>query len=193
MGVLVEDLLLLARLDQTRPPERGAVDLSVVASDACSDAVATDPTRPVRLHAPYPTVVAGDQAHLRQTVANLVTNALRHTPPATPIEVTTAVAGGYALLSVRDHGPGLDAQAVAHAFDRFWQADKARSGTGFGLGLSIVAAVAHEHGGTVTAANAPGGGAVFTLRLPIEPGGAAAPRPLGTPGGDGRHPEVVET
>ena len=101
----------------------------------------------VTLDAPEPIVVAGDEAHLRQAIANLVTNALRHTPPGTPIEVSARRYQGMAIVAVRDHGPGLDDVAIAHVFDRFWQADKARVGTGAGLGLAIVASIAAEHGG----------------------------------------------
>ena len=164
MKTLVEDLLLLARLDQTRPIERVPVDLAVLAADACSDAVAAAPDRPVSLDAPAPAVVLGDRDHLRQAIANLVANALRHTPAGTPIEVTARIEGGAATVAVRDHGGGLDDDALAHVFDRFWQADHARVGHGAGLGLAIVAGIATEHGGTATAANAPGGGALFTLR-----------------------------
>jgi two-component system, OmpR family, sensor kinase len=171
MKVLVEDLLLLARLDQPRAAERAPVDLAVLAADACSDAVATAPDRSVTLDAPEPVVIAGDQAHLRQAIANLVTNATRHTPPGTPIEVTARLVDGSAIVSVRDHGPGLDGVQLAHVFDRFWQADKARVGTGAGLGLAIVASIAAAHGGIASAANDPGGGAIFTIRLPV-----AAPR-----------------
>ncbi len=166
MKTLVEDLLLLARLDQTRPVERAPVDLAVLAADACSDAVAAAPDRPVTLDAPEPVVVHGDRDHLRQAVANLVTNALRHTPPASPIEVSARLADGYATVTVRDRGPGLDPDALDHAFDRFWRGDQARVGSGTGLGLSIVAGIAAEHGGTATVANAAAGGALFTLRLP---------------------------
>ena len=167
MRVLVEDLLLLARLDETRPAERAPVDLAVLAADACSDAVAVAPERPITLDAPDPVVVPGDQVHLRQAIANLVSNAVRHTPDGVPIEVSARVDGsGCAVVAVRDHGPGLDEEALTHVFDRFWQADKARVGTGAGLGLAIVAGIASEHGGSVAAANADGGGAVFTVRLP---------------------------
>ncbi|MBV8958326.1 MAG: HAMP domain-containing histidine kinase [Actinobacteria bacterium] len=168
MGVLVEDLLLLARLDQTRPVDREPVDLAVLAADACSDAVAAAPDRPVTLDAPDPVVVLGDQAHLRQAVGNLVTNAVRHTPDATAIEVGARLLEGKAVITVREHGAGLDDEALAHAFDRFWQADKARVGAGAGLGLAIVAGAVAEHGGTATAANAEGGGALFTLTLPLQ-------------------------
>ncbi|HEY4377265.1 MAG TPA: HAMP domain-containing sensor histidine kinase, partial [Acidimicrobiales bacterium] len=167
MKALVEDLLLLARLDETRPIERRPVDLAVLAADACSDAVAADPTRPVTLDAPEPVVVAADRDHLRQAVANLVANAVRHTPDGTPIEVSAHLVDGRAEIAVRDHGPGLDPEALAHVFDRFWQADTARAGRGVGLGLAIVSGIAEEHAGTVSVANAADGGAVFTLRLPI--------------------------
>jgi two-component system OmpR family sensor kinase len=168
MRVLVEDLLLLARLDQTREPERASVDLAVLAADACSDAVATDPTRAVTLDAPEPVVVAGDEAHLRQAIANLVTNALNHTPAGTPVEVSARLVDGAALVSVRDHGPGLDPAALAHAFDRFWRADTARTRArgGSGLGLSIVDSVVSAHGGTIDFDTSPESGTVVTVRLP---------------------------
>jgi two-component system OmpR family sensor kinase len=168
MKILVEDLLLLARLDQTRAAERTPVDLAVLAADACSDAVAIAPERSISLDAPEPVVVAGDQAHLRQAVANLVTNAVRHTPAGTPIEVAARLVDGSAVVSVRDHGPGLDDDQLLHVFDRFWQADKARVGSGAGLGLAIVSSIAAAHGGTATAANADGGGALFAIHLPLK-------------------------
>jgi two-component system OmpR family sensor kinase len=167
MKTLVEDLLLLARLDETRPVERVPVDLAVLAADACSDAIAVSPDRPIVLDAPEPVVVPGDQDHLRQAIANLVNNALRHTPDASPIEVGAHLSDGVAVVSVRDHGPGLDDDALAHVFDRFWQADSARSGAGAGLGLAIVAGIATEHGGAAKVANQDDGGARFTLELPI--------------------------
>lgn len=172
MRRLVEDLLTLARLDETHPAERRTVDLAVLAADACSDAVAHDPGRPVRLDAPTPVPVTGDAGHLRQAIGNLVANAIRHTPPGTAVEVTTAIHNGSAWLTVRDHGTGLDQEALARAFDRFWQADPARAGTGTGLGLSIVEAIMAEHGGKVSADNAPDGGALFTITIPTSPGAA---------------------
>jgi two-component system, OmpR family, sensor kinase len=188
MKVLVEDLLLLARLDQPRAAERTPVDLAVLAADACSDAVATAPDRFVTLDAPEPVVIAGDQAHLRQAIANLVTNATRHTPPGTPIEVAARLVDGIATVSVRDHGPGLDDEQLAHAFDRFWQADKARVGTGAGLGLAIVSSIAAAHGGSASAANDPGGGAVFTIRLPVD---ARAAEPRQVRGGTEPNPRLL--
>jgi two-component system, OmpR family, sensor kinase len=167
MKTLVDDLLLLARLDETRPSERSAVDLAVLAADACSDAVATEADRSIILAAPEPVVVSGDRDHLRQAIANLVNNALNHTPRGTPIEVGAHLTNGNATIVVRDHGPGLEPDALAHVFDRFWQADRARVGAGAGLGLSIVAGIAHQHGGTASAANHPDGGAVFTVEIPV--------------------------
>ncbi|MEO5680090.1 MAG: HAMP domain-containing sensor histidine kinase [Acidimicrobiales bacterium] len=173
MRVLVEDLLLLARLDETRAVERRTVDLAVLAADACSDAVAAARDRPLTLDAPAPVVVAGDQALLRQAIGNLVSNAVRHTPSGTAIDVSAALEDGQAVVRVRDHGDGLGPESLEHVFDRFWQADRARSGPGAGLGLSIVAAVAAEHGGHALAANADGGGALFTLRIPAGPAAGA--------------------
>jgi two-component system, OmpR family, sensor kinase len=169
MKVLVEDLLLLARLDQQRVSECQPVDLAVLAADACTDAVAISPDRAVTLDAPEPIVVAGDEALLRQAIANLVTNAIRHTPAGTPIEVSARLSGGDAMLSVHDRGAGLDPRHLPHLFDRFWQADTARVGSGPGLGLAIVSSIASQHGGTASAVNAVGGGAVFTIRLPLMP------------------------
>jgi two-component system OmpR family sensor kinase len=166
MSRLVEDLLLLARLDRTRTPEFVPVDLAVLCADACSDAVAASPERPVALDAPDPVVVRGDRDHLRQAIGNLVANALRHTPAGTPVEVGAHFAAGRGVVTVRDHGPGLGEEAAAHVFERFWQADDARAGEGVGLGLAIVAAIAAEHGGTVEASNHPAGGALFTLQVP---------------------------
>ena len=170
MRALVEDLLLLARLDAQRIPERRPVDLAVLAADSCADAVAADRTRPVSLDAPDAVVVEGDVDHLRQALANLVSNAVTHTAPGTPIEVRVRRDDREAAITVRDHGPGLDDEALHHVFDRFWQGDKARVGAGAGLGLSIVAAIATEHGGRAEVTNAEGGGAAFTLRMPIAAG-----------------------
>lgn len=167
MRTLVDDLLLLARLDERRELEPRPVDLAVLAADACSDAVAIDPERQITLDAPESVVVEGVQDHLRQAITNLVSNALAHTPAGTPIEVTARAIDGHALVTVRDHGPGLSDDALHHAFDRFWRADPSRVGPKAGLGLSIVAAIAATHQGVATAANDPDGGALFTIDLPL--------------------------
>ncbi|HZX56302.1 MAG TPA: sensor histidine kinase, partial [Ilumatobacteraceae bacterium] len=149
-----------------RPVVKAPIDLAVLAADACSDAHAIAPDRPVTLTANEPVVVEGDGDHIRQAISNLVTNAVVHTPPGTSIDVSAHIVDGSAAVAVRDHGRGLDDVALAHAFDRFWQADPARVGAGSGLGLAIVDSIAREHGGRATASNAVDGGAVFTLWLP---------------------------
>ncbi len=177
MRLLVDDLLLLARLDERRDMELTEVDLAVLAADACSDAVAADPDRRVTLDAPESVIVEGVQDHLRQAIANLVSNSLTHTPPGTPIEVSARASGSRAELVVRDHGEGLSTEALQHAFDRFWRADSSRVGPKAGLGLSIVAAIAESHGGTATVRNHPDGGAVFTLDLPLAAAVPVSARP----------------
>ena len=173
MRTLVDDLLLLARLDQRRDIEPTRFDLAVLAADACSDAVAIDPARQITLDAPEAVIVDGVQDHVRQAIANLVSNALTHTPSGTPIEVSARAAAGRGQVTVRDHGPGLSDDALQHAFDRFWRADPSRVGPKAGLGLSIVAAIAESHHGTATAVNHPDGGAMFTIELPLAVSGLA--------------------
>ncbi len=167
MGVLVEDLLTLARLDELRAAPHGAVDLSVLARDAVDDARATAPEREIELQA-SPVRVTGDADQLRQVLANLLRNALVHTPAGTPIEVSVERDDGIVRLAVRDHGPGLPTDEADALFERFWRAEagRERGKDGAGLGLAIVAGIVEGHDGTVTAANAPGGGAEFEVRLP---------------------------
>ena len=173
MGGLVEDLLLLTRLDRRRPLERGTVDLTVVAADAVQDARALDPTRHVRLLALsgelQPTTIEGDEAKLRQVVSNLVGNAVNHTPAGTDIEIAVGSVAGRTKLEVRDHGGGVDSVKARRVFERFYRADPARgrsNGGGNGLGLAIVAAIVSAHGGQVGVAATPGGGATFIVDLP---------------------------
>jgi two-component system OmpR family sensor kinase len=175
MGLLVEDLLLLARLDQHRPLALAPVDLAQLAADAVHDARAVQPERPITLHlddslADAP-VVQGDEARLRQVLGNLVGNALTHTPPGTRITVTVsqdAGAPGTVVLQVADEGPGMTSEAAERAFERFYRADESRTRAagGTGLGLAIVSSLVTAHGGSVTVDTAPGEGAVFTVRLP---------------------------
>jgi two-component system OmpR family sensor kinase len=176
MGVLVDDLLTLARLDELRDAVRRDVDLAGVAADAVDDARATDPDRAIALDAPAPAAVVGDPHQLRQVLANLMRNALVHTPPGTPIEVSVLHDGTDVRLDVRDHGPGLPPGDAAALFDRFWRAEggRERGKGGAGLGLAIVAGIVGAHGGRVEAANASGGGARFTVWLPEQ---APAPVP----------------
>jgi len=180
MGLLVEDLLLLARLDQQRPLERRPVDLLTLAADAVQDAAVVSPDHPTRLHvtsdeAAPPPVVLGDEARLRQVVANLMSNAVTHTSAGTAITVVVGASGENAVLSVADTGRGLTPDDAARAFERFYRADSSRTRAhgGTGLGLSIVAALVAAHGGTVELETAPGAGARFTLRLPLYRAGPA--------------------
>jgi two-component system OmpR family sensor kinase len=168
MGVLVEDLLTLARLDEIADAPHAEVDLAALAADAVHDARATAPDREIALHA-EPAPVLGDAHQLRQVLANLLRNALVHTPAGTPVDVTvSAAAGGGARLEVRDHGPGLPTDAPDELFERFWRAEggRERGRAGAGLGLAIVAGIVDAHGGRVSAANADGGGATFAVALP---------------------------
>jgi two-component system OmpR family sensor kinase len=168
----VEDLLLLARLDQQRPLQREPVDLLALARDAVHDARAVTPNREVGLvvQAGAAPVVLGDEARLRQVFGNLVSNALTHTPDEAAVTVRVAAAGDEAVVEVTDTGPGLSAEQAARAFDRFYRADAARGRAhgGAGLGLSIVAALVAAHGGRVELDTSPGQGATFRVVLPLE-------------------------
>jgi two-component system OmpR family sensor kinase len=171
MGALVEDLLLLARLDQQRPLERVPVDLLTLAADAVQDAAATAPSYQIALRAygDQPPVVLGDELHLRQVIGNLLTNAVRHTPPGTAVTVTVSTVEDSVVLEVADNGPGLAPEDADRVFERFFRTDPARTRErgGTGLGLSIVQALVAAHGGNVSLASAPGAGARFAVRLPL--------------------------
>ena len=170
LGVLVEDLLRLARLDEGRPLEQAPVDLARLATDGVDDVRAVDPKRPLDLDRPdEPVEVVGDEARLRQVVANLLTNARSHTPKGTPIHVAVGTDDGHAYLDVADEGPGLPPGDEERIFDRFYRADPSRSRTrgGTGLGLAIVAAVTEAHGGRVSVRNDPGHGVAFRVQLPL--------------------------
>ena len=170
MGLLVEELLLLARLDQQRPLETFPVDLLVVASDAVHDAQAVAPDRAISLdvNGDAPAVVVGDDARLRQVFANLLTNALVHTPAGTPVRVRLQSDDEHVAVEVTDTGPGMDQEQASRVFERFYRADpsRTRASGGYGLGLSIVAALVAAHGGTVGVTSAPGEGATFRVVLP---------------------------
>ncbi|MGH9181918.1 MAG: sensor histidine kinase [Acidimicrobiales bacterium] len=186
MAGLVEDLLLLARLDQRRPLERAGVRLDEVAADGVADARTVEPDRPFDLVAD-PVVVSGDEMRLRQVVANLLANARTHTPAGTPVRVSVTATGALARLEVADEGPGLEPDVAARVFERFYRADSSRAragggsggggGTagGTGLGLAIVAAIAEAHGGRATVESRPGRGSRFVVELPV--GGSAPDRP----------------
>jgi two-component system OmpR family sensor kinase len=171
MSLLVDDLLLLAHLDEGRPFEREEVQLDDVVHEAVDSARAVDPSRPIDLET-EPLVVLGDHDRLRQIVDNLLANVRAHTPDASPVHVSVARSNGSAAIEVADSGPGLDESDLDRVFERFYRADDSRSRStgGVGLGLSIVAAVAQAHGGTVDARSGDDGGAVFRIVLPLAPG-----------------------
>ena len=189
MGVLVEDLLLLARIDQQRPLEQNPVDMLALAADAVQDARIVAPDRDVRLTVGRDTafLVIGDEARLRQVVGNLVSNALTHTPAGTPVEVhvrsgllpppppgpdgpvAATPPGPAVILEVVDHGQGLSRDQAERVFERFYRADQARTRKtgGTGLGLAIVSALVSAHGGSVSVDTEPGHGATFRIALPL--------------------------
>src|SRR6185503_15876090 len=168
MSILVEDLLLLARLDDGRPLEREPVELDEVVGEAVETAQAVDPERAIALHAERATVL-GDRVRLRQIVDNLLANVRAHTPAGTPASVSVRRKNGSAEIAVTDAGPGLDEEHLEHLFERFYRADASRSRAsgGVGLGLAIVAAVAEAHGGTASASSRPGEGTTVAIALPL--------------------------
>jgi two-component system OmpR family sensor kinase len=169
MGIMVEELLVLARLGENREPERIPVDLARVVSDAVSDASAAAPERELTLDVRETAEVLGDDHQLRQVVANLLSNALRHTPDGAGIRVRLSAFDGHALLAVADDGPGLEPDVAAKVFEPFYRADTSRTRDtgGAGLGLAIVAAIVEAHGGDIRLETAPGAGATFTVDLPL--------------------------
>ena len=168
MGALVDDLLLLARLDQGRPLRQDPVTLSGLVDDAVRDIRAVEPARPLTADLAPDLTVTGDEDRLRQLVGNLLANVRVHTPPDSPVEVTLAGSEGSVVLTVADHGPGIDADHVGRVFDRFYRADagRTRDRGGSGLGLAIASSIAAAHGGSISHSVTPGGGATFTLTLP---------------------------
>ena len=168
MGALVDDLLHLARLDQGRPLESEPVDLAAVARDAASDARAVDKDRDIRVVADERVVVTGDEARLRQVVANVVSNALVHTPSTAAIEIRARADAESGVVEVSDEGPGMAPEVSARVFERFFRADAARSRHqgGSGLGLSIVDATVRAHGGSVSIDTAQGRGTTIRIAIP---------------------------
>jgi two-component system OmpR family sensor kinase len=171
MGILVDDLLTLARLDQGRPLARDQVDLGALIGELVEDHRLLHPEWPVGAELSSGAEVLGDRVRLRQAFVNMLSNARSHTPPGTPIEARVWNEGDGVAVSIADEGPGIPADVLDSVFERFVRADpsRARSSGGTGLGLAIVEGIVHAHGGRVEAANRPGGGAVFTVWLPHEP------------------------
>ncbi len=181
MTTLVEDLLLLARLDAGRPLAHDPVDLTVLVVDTVSDAHAAGPRHDWQLDLPTePVTVTGDAARLHQVLGNLLANARTHTPEGTTVTVGVRATGDEAVLTVTDRGPGIPAELQPRIFERFTRGDSSRSRAAgsTGLGLSIVHAVVTAHGGTVSVASQPGRTA-FTVRLPITPARPPAPAQAG--------------
>ena len=177
MSALLEDLLLLARLDQGRPLAHEPVDLGRLARDVVSDARLARPDRRIRSDvAPVP-LITGDESRLRQVVTNLVGNAVTHTDPDAEVRVTVRldrgasreVRGPACVLEVSDDGPGMAPEQARHVFERFYRADarRVRGRGGAGLGLSIVSSIVAAHGGHVAVDTAPGQGATFRVLLPM--------------------------
>lgn len=177
MGLLVDDLLLLARMDQQRPLDKKPVDLLALATDAMIDARVTAHGHKLRLRTQggdddddvEPAIVLGDETRLRQVLQNLIANAMTHTPAGTEVTVFVGTEGHHAVLEVSDNGPGMTAEDAERAFERFYRTDPSRTRAhgGSGLGLSIVDALVAAHGGTVTLRTAPGEGAAFRVTLPL--------------------------
>ncbi|MCV7411043.1 sensor histidine kinase [Mycobacterium florentinum] len=171
MGLLVDDLLLLARLDVQRPLEHHRVDLLALASDAVHDGRAIDPKRTISmqvLDGPGTPEVLGDEPRIRQVLSNLVANALQHTPTGADVIVRVGTHGDDAVIEVADRGPGMSQQDASRVFERFYRTDssRARASGGTGLGLSIVDSLVQAHGGRVTVHTAPGEGCCFRVTLP---------------------------
>jgi two-component system, OmpR family, sensor kinase len=173
MAGLIDDLLLLARLDEQRPLARTRTDLAMIAHEAADDARARDPGRDITVDGAGPVVVIGDEPRLRQIVANLVENAQVHTPVGAPIRIEVGVRDQMAVLAVIDTGPGIDPEQAAHIFERFYRGTPPRGGDtaprteGSGLGLAIVKAIAEAHGGGVAVTSRPGEGSRFEITLPL--------------------------
>jgi two-component system, OmpR family, sensor kinase len=171
MGQLVEELLLLAQLDQGLPLERQPVNVAAVVDAAVDAARAADPERPIEFDAQSRLVVVGGESRLRQVVDNLLTNARVHTPAGTPIHVRLGVEDEQVVLEVADAGPGVPAEEADSIFERFYRTDRSRTRSqgGVGLGLAIVRSLVEAHGGTVAYRPRPGGGSVFRIVLPLAP------------------------
>jgi two-component system OmpR family sensor kinase len=175
MGGLVEDLLLLAELDRGRPLRHEPVDLHQISADAVGDSNAVPHGHVLQLVPGPPVVVLGDAERLAQVAHNLVRNALAHTPDGTAVRVSTGISGRMGFIEVADDGPGIPAGESTRVFDRFYQADRSRSGGGTGLGLAIVRAIAEALGGSAeVVARGSGAGATLRVNIPLAASHVAA-------------------
>jgi two-component system, OmpR family, sensor kinase len=166
MGMLVDDLLILARMGESPVPETRPVDLTSIVTDAVEDARALDPSRQITLTTSDHAIIEADEKHIEQLIQNLLQNALIHTPAGTSVHVRVEQSESQTTLRVRDEGPGLDAEQASRVFDRFYRGTSSGRGSGSGLGLFIVATVAKSLGGGVSVDTAPGKGASFVVVLP---------------------------
>jgi two-component system OmpR family sensor kinase len=167
---LVEELLLLARLDEGMPIPRQPLDLTALVDDVLADAASTNPSRHITAHLAPHVQVAGDQVALHRVVSNLITNALIHTPAHSALTVTlSSIQPTVCRLEIRDGGPGMTPNEAAHAFDRFWRAETSRIRTGSGLGLPIAQAIVTAHGGTIDLRTTPQDGTTVRIELPPAP------------------------
>jgi two-component system, OmpR family, sensor kinase len=176
MGILVDDLLLLARLDQGRALDRDPVDMTIVVEEAVDAASAVEPDRPISFEATGPMTVSGDALRLRQVVDNLLANVRTHTPTGTPAMVTLKAGVERVVLEVSDLGPGLPREGRERIFNRFYRADPSRSRDrgGAGLGLAIIHAIVTAHGGSLTVDDNVPSGTVFRIELPVAGAAGAA-------------------
>ncbi len=183
MSLLIDDMLLLARLDEERALEREHVDLTQIALDATQDARAREPGRPISIDDRGPVMVVGDERRLRQVAANLLDNAQIHTASGASVNIEVQARGNQALLAVTDTGPGIDPEQASHVFERFYRGtpvrttDGAPRTAGTGLGLAIVAAIMHSHQGTATLRSQPGTGARFEISLPLADASTSSAEP----------------
>ncbi|WP_017542348.1 sensor histidine kinase, partial [Nocardiopsis prasina] len=166
MSRLVAELLELARLDRTGALQRSETDLTVLAGEVVRDARALEPGREITLEAPGELWCDADEARLRQILANLLANVREHTHEETPVVVRLRSEGETAVLEVADRGPGMVTEDLGRAFDRFYRSNRT-PGSGSGLGLSIVHAIADAHGGGVDLDSTPGEGTTVTVRIPL--------------------------
>jgi two-component system OmpR family sensor kinase len=175
MAEIVDDLLLLARLDSGRPLEQAPVDISRLVAETVAAAQVRAPTHRWQVKLPpQPLVIIGDESRLHQLLTNLLSNASRHTPDGTSVTASADTDGPTVYLRVHDDGPGIDAEMQPTVFERFTRGDSSRTrdSGGAGLGLSLVRAISQAHGGGVTVDSKPGD-TTFTVRLP-RPGSSAA-------------------
>ncbi|THV28969.1 ATP-binding protein [Glycomyces paridis] len=202
LAKLVDDLMVLSRLDEEVGGDRELVELAQLAQDAVDDAEVADSTHPVALVAAEPVTVVANEGQLRQVLVNLLTNARVHTPEGTAIDVSVGVDDGWAVLRVADHGPGIPEEHRRRVFDRFYRADPSRSRAtgGSGLGLSIVSSIVSAHGGRIALESEPGEGTTVEVRVPVAhlelqpaaPGGEDAQvEPVGGPEAGGQVGDVA--